>query len=91
LSAAQRSPVLTQPSTRLAAVALRPGSALSAPELDAHCRERLASWKAPRFIALVEGELPKLANGKPDRLTIRAAADPDRGACWDRNATEEER
>ena len=71
-----------------AAVSLRPGSAVTAPELDAHCRERLAAWKAPRYIALAEGELPKLANGKPDRLTIRAAADP--ASCWDRAASKEE-
>jgi crotonobetaine/carnitine-CoA ligase len=73
-----------------ATVALRPGATVSAAELDAHCRALLADWKAPRYIALHDGELPKLANGKPDRLGITAAADPV--SAWDaRAATEEAR
>jgi acyl-coenzyme A synthetase/AMP-(fatty) acid ligase len=59
-----------------ATVSLRPGATVLAAELDRHCRERLAAWKSPRYLALREGELPKLANGKPDRLRIRDAADP---------------
>jgi len=67
-----------------ATVSLRPGATVDAAALDAHCRAQLAAWKAPRYIALADGELPKLANGKPDRLAIRAAASPE--TAWDHTA-----
>ncbi|HTR75231.1 MAG TPA: AMP-binding protein [Solirubrobacterales bacterium] len=67
-----------------ATVSRQPGSTLGAAELDAYCREQLAAWKAPRYIEVIEGELPKLANGKPDRVSIRAAASPE--SAWDHSA-----
>jgi long-chain acyl-CoA synthetase len=44
-------------------VALRPGSAASPDELIAWCRERLAAFKYPRRVTLVEA-LPRSATGK---------------------------
>jgi long-chain acyl-CoA synthetase len=44
-------------------VALRPGAAASADELIAWCRERLAAYKYPRSIAILE-KLPRNATGK---------------------------
>jgi crotonobetaine/carnitine-CoA ligase len=69
-----------------ATVSLRPGSALSEEELVEWCRERLAAWKLPRYLAFGEQELPKLANGKPDRRRIGAEAAP--ASAWDRVAAE---
>jgi crotonobetaine/carnitine-CoA ligase len=36
-------------------------------ELRAHVASRMARWKAPRYIATVEGEFARLASGKLDR------------------------
>jgi long-chain acyl-CoA synthetase len=44
-------------------VTLRPGARAEAPELIAFCRERLAGYKYPRRITVVE-EMPKSATGK---------------------------
>ena len=46
-----------------ACVALRPGAAVTAPELIAFCKERLAAYKYPRVIEFRD-ELPKNALGK---------------------------
>lgn len=69
-----------------ATVSLRPGSELSEVELVEWCRRQLAAWKLPRYLAFGEEELPKLANGKPDRRRIGATAATD--AAWDRIAAE---
>jgi benzoate-CoA ligase family protein len=42
-----------------------------AAELVAHCRERIAEYKRPRWIEFV-GELPKTATGKIQRFRLRA-------------------
>jgi long-chain acyl-CoA synthetase len=57
--------------TVAAFVALRPGQEVSADELVAHCRERLAAYKAPRTIELRD-ELPKTTSGKILRRELRA-------------------
>lgn len=44
-------------------VTLRPGARAEAPELIAFCRERLAGYKYPRRITVVD-EMPKSATGK---------------------------
>ena len=44
-------------------VALRPGAAASAEELIAWCRERLAAYKYPRSVAILD-RLPRNATGK---------------------------
>jgi acyl-CoA synthetase (AMP-forming)/AMP-acid ligase II len=50
----------------LALVVLRhPGE----PDLLAHLAERLARYKLPRIV--VGPEIPRLASGKPDRVTVR--------------------
>jgi long-chain acyl-CoA synthetase len=56
--------------TVAAHVVLRPGEDASAEALIAHCRERLAVYKAPHVIHLVD-ELPKTASGKVLRRELR--------------------
>ncbi len=55
-----------------AVVVARPGAALRADELIAHCRRQLADYKAPRSVELV-ASLPKNANGKLARKEVRQA------------------
>jgi long-chain acyl-CoA synthetase len=57
--------------TVAAFVALRAGQEVSAEALVAHCRERLAAYKAPRTIELRD-ELPKTTSGKILRRELRA-------------------
>ena len=47
----------------MAVVALRPGASLTAPELIAYCKERIAAYKYPRVIEF-RAELPKNTLGK---------------------------
>lgn len=54
-------------------VVLRPGASASAEELLDQCRERLARYKLPRIIDLVE-ELPLTATGKIRRFKLREMA-----------------
>jgi long-chain acyl-CoA synthetase len=56
--------------TVAAFVALRPGQDVSADALIAHCRARLAAYKAPRTIELRD-ELPKTSSGKILRRELR--------------------
>jgi long-chain acyl-CoA synthetase len=51
-------------------VVCHPGESLSAEELDAHCRGRLAAYKVPRTYEFVE-ELPKTTIGKILRRELR--------------------
>ncbi|MCG5262471.1 AMP-dependent synthetase [Cupriavidus gilardii] len=53
-----------------AVVTLWPGRELSAADLIAHCRARIADYKTPRSIDFV-GELPKNASGKLARKVVR--------------------
>jgi long-chain acyl-CoA synthetase len=55
-------------------VALRPGARAEPGELVAFARERLAAYKYPRDVELVE-ELPKTASGKILRRELRAGGD----------------
>jgi acyl-CoA synthetase (AMP-forming)/AMP-acid ligase II len=56
-----------------AAVVPAPGRVVDVEELRERARAELSNYKVPRRIVVVErGELPSLANGKPDRLAIRA-------------------
>jgi fatty-acyl-CoA synthase len=48
-----------------AVVARRAGSALAAGGVITHCRERLAGYKAPKQVVIVD-TIVRLANGKPD-------------------------
>jgi fatty-acyl-CoA synthase len=50
-------------------VELKPGASATEEELIAHCRERLAHFKAPRKV--VFGELPKTSTGKIQKFLLR--------------------
>jgi long-chain acyl-CoA synthetase len=54
-------------------VSLKPGAAACEPELIAFCRERLAAYKYPRVVAVLD-ELPKTATGKILRRELRVAS-----------------
>lgn len=56
--------------TVVAFVVARPGCVLDLAELQAHCRERMASFKRPREVHAVEA-LPKTATGKTKRYALR--------------------
>ncbi len=69
--------VIGKPDERLgeevvAVVSVRPGSELTAEEVIAYCRERLAAYKYPREIRFV-GELPKGPSGKVLKSAMREA------------------
>jgi long-chain acyl-CoA synthetase len=51
-------------------VSLRPGEHADPDELIAFCRERMAAYKYPRLVELVE-ELPRTASGKVLRRVLR--------------------
>src|SRR5690606_28411331 len=53
-----------------AAVMVADGAALTEAELIAFCRERLAGYKLPRRVLLVEA-LPQTASGKVSRAAVR--------------------
>jgi long-chain acyl-CoA synthetase len=66
--------------TVAAHVVLRPGGEeTSAADLIAHCRERLAVYKAPRVVHFV-AELPKTASGKTLRRELRGDEAAERAA-----------
>ena len=51
-------------------VSLKPGMSATADDLIAHCRERMAAYKYPRSVVLVD-ELPKTVTGKILRRELR--------------------
>jgi acyl-CoA synthetase (AMP-forming)/AMP-acid ligase II len=51
----------------------RPGRKPALEALQAHCRDRLAGYKVPRALLLVD-EVPRLPNGKPDYRSAKAQA-----------------
>ncbi|MGY1694321.1 MULTISPECIES: AMP-binding protein [unclassified Geodermatophilus] len=51
-------------------VSLRPGASATPEELIAHCRERMAAYKYPRSVELLD-ELPKTVTGKILRRELR--------------------
>ena len=55
-----------------AVVSLRAGMAASPDELAAYCRERMAAYKYPRLVEIVD-ELPKTVSGKILRRVLRAS------------------
>ena len=56
--------------TPVAVVALEPGASLSEEGLIEHCRERIARYKSPTRMIVVD-ELPKTANGKVSKPMLR--------------------
>ena len=58
--------------TPCAFVELKPGAQADEAELIAFCRQRLASFKAPRKV--VFGPLPKTSTGKIQKFVLRSQA-----------------
>ncbi|MGW1886268.1 class I adenylate-forming enzyme family protein [Streptomyces sp. NPDC001970] len=54
-------------------VSLRPGASVDADELAGYCKERLAAYKYPRQVEVLE-ELPKTTSGKILRRELRSRA-----------------
>jgi o-succinylbenzoate---CoA ligase len=54
-----------------ALVVVREGAGLGEAELRAHCAARLAPYKVPKEVALVEGPLPRTRSGKLLRRELR--------------------
>jgi long-chain acyl-CoA synthetase len=74
--AVREAAVVGRPDERLgeevvAFVSLRPGSAAEPEEVVAFCRERLAAYKYPREVVVVD-ELPKGPSGKVLKTELRA-------------------
>jgi long-chain acyl-CoA synthetase len=67
--------------TVLAFVSLKPGHAAAEADILAFCRERLAAFKCPRAVIVLD-ELPKTASGKLMRYSLRSqfAGSAPRGA-----------
>ena len=55
----------------MAFVVKRSGSELTADDVIAHCRERIASYKRPHAVTFID-TLPKLPNGKVEKFKLRA-------------------
>jgi long-chain acyl-CoA synthetase len=53
-------------------VSFKPGQSARPDEIVAHCRERLASYKVPRMVEIID-ELPKTLTGKIQRVELRKA------------------
>lgn len=52
-------------------VSLKPGTTIDADALAQHCRTRLAAYKVPRSVEILD-ELPKTVTGKIQRVALRA-------------------
>ncbi len=48
----------------------QPGAALSAEECVSWCKDQLANYKVPKRFTIID-ELPRLANGKLDKMSLR--------------------
>lgn len=57
---------------------------VTAEQLMGFAAERLARFKLPRYITVSERPLPRLSNGKIDRLAAKGALDLT--SCWDARA-----
>ena len=58
--------------TPCAFIELKPGASVTAEELIAHCKERLAGYKVPRHV--IFAELPKTSTGKIQKHVLRGQA-----------------
>jgi fatty-acyl-CoA synthase len=56
--------------TGVAFVVCRAGAAIAGEQVIAHCRARLAAYKAPKNVVLAEG-LPRTASGKVQKAALR--------------------
>jgi len=64
-----------------ALVVVVPGSEPDPAEIVGSLTDRLARWKLPRYVTLSEEPLPRLGNGKIDRMRAKAMFDP--AGAWD--------
>ncbi|MEJ1965547.1 MAG: long-chain fatty acid--CoA ligase [Gammaproteobacteria bacterium] len=55
----------------MACVVLKPDTVVTIEEIAAHCRRRLATYKVPRRVELLQGELPKTGSGKIFKRPLR--------------------
>ena len=55
----------------VAAVLLKPGTTLTAEELQAHVKEKLAPFKVPSKVVFVDEQLPRGATGKILKRELR--------------------
>ena len=60
----------------VAYVALKPDAAATADDLIAHCRERIASYKKPKYVVFLDA-LPRNANGKVLKAELRERTEQD--------------
>jgi crotonobetaine/carnitine-CoA ligase len=67
-----------------AVVVQRSGTEIDPGQLRASCADQLVRWKLPRFIAVRAEPLPRLGNGKIDR--VGTAALIDNATTWDAEA-----
>ncbi|MGH9021553.1 MAG: AMP-binding enzyme, partial [Acidimicrobiia bacterium] len=56
--------------TAVAFLVARSGRSIDPVSIEAHCRARMAAFKRPRRIVVVDG-LPKTATGKVQRFALR--------------------
>jgi acyl-CoA synthetase (AMP-forming)/AMP-acid ligase II len=75
LDGVAESVVIGMPDARLgevgkAFIIMRPDAALTADEVIAFCRERLANFKVPRFVEF-RADFPRNATGKPLKRVLR--------------------
>jgi acyl-CoA synthetase (AMP-forming)/AMP-acid ligase II len=67
-----------------AVVVARPGTAPDPATVRAVTADRLVRWKRPRYVVVRDVPLPRLPNGKIDRVELMASLDI--GAAWDHEA-----
>ncbi|MEO7133412.1 MAG: AMP-binding protein, partial [Vicinamibacterales bacterium] len=61
-----------------AALRLHPGSTIEAEDVRAFCRDRIAKFKLPRFIRVVDG-FPLTASGKIQKFRLREMHEAELG------------
>ena len=57
----------------MAWVIVRPGASLSSEDVQAYCRGRVAHFKVPRYVKVVEA-FPMTVTGKVQKFRLREAA-----------------
>jgi crotonobetaine/carnitine-CoA ligase len=67
-----------------AVVVRRSGTTADPAALREACGSRLVRWKLPRYIVVLDEPLPRLGNGKIDRVRATGLVDP--GSAWDAEA-----
>ena len=69
----------------VAIVVPRAGATPDPPDLAQWCADRLADFKVPRYVLIVD-ELPKTPTQKVEKVKLRASVGTDRTDWWDREA-----